>query len=252
MIEVCSNCSKEIGRFQQAYIFRDKIVCAECDMMLRQGAMTSHNSPQPQNLGQLHLGYEIIALKQRTQEWIKWRHNGIGASDAPIIMGENPWKTAQELLREKRGPARASKPNDAMSRGIKLEPQARKFYIARTGNDVKPACLQSKQYSWLHASVDGISSNGNVIVEIKCGESVYQHTSESGCVPDYYYGQLQHILAVSGITSIDFWCYLPRRPKLLIPVPRNEEYIIRLLIAENNFWNNVQRRSGLLGWIFGS
>lgn len=237
MIEVCSNCGKEIGSFQQACVFREKIVCAECDTKLRQGAMTSQFGQGETSI--VSAPFIFIALKQRTREWRKWRHNGIGASDAPIIMGENPWKKSQELLREKRGPARDSKMNDAMTRGVKLEPQARRRYIARTENDVMPACLQSKQYPWLHASVDGISSNGKVIVEIKCGESVYQHTSESGCVPDYYYGQVQHILAVSGLTSIDFWCYLPYHPELLIPVLRDEKYIIRLLVAEINFWTNV-------------
>jgi predicted Zn finger-like uncharacterized protein len=34
-VEVCSNCGKEIGRLQQACVFGDKIVCAECDKKLR-------------------------------------------------------------------------------------------------------------------------------------------------------------------------------------------------------------------------
>jgi len=195
--------------------------------------------------------FTIIQLEQGTQEWIEWRHKGIGASDAPTIMGENPWKSAEELLQEKRGPARDSNTNEAMSRGIMLEPEARSCYIARTGNDVKPACLQSNQYPWFRASVDGISSNRDMIVEIKCGKSVYRYTSECGCVPDYYYGQLQHILAVSGFASIDFWCFLPDCPQLLIPVPRNEEYIERLMAAERSFWKNVQQRTGLLGRLFG-
>jgi putative phage-type endonuclease len=185
--------------------------------------------------------FSIVELKQGTPEWLEWRHRGIGASDAPVIMGENPWKGADELLREKRGPARDSSKNEAMNRGTLLEPEARRCYIARTGNDVKPACLQSNQHIWLRASVDGISTTGNAIVEIKCGESVYRHTSQYRCAPDYYYGQLQHILAVSGLTSLDFWCYLPCRPELLTTVVRNDKYIESLIAAERNFWKNVQR-----------
>jgi putative phage-type endonuclease len=166
-------------------------------------------------------------------------------------MGENPWKTRAELLLEKRGPAHDSYKNTAMSRGTLLEPQARAAYIARTGKSVTPGCLESNQYTWLRASVDGISSNGDSIVEIKCGEVVYRKTSEEGCPPAYYYGQLQHILAVSGLASIDFWCYLPDCPELLIQVDRDDEYITSLLAAEKDFWGAVQRRKGLLGWIFG-
>ncbi len=34
-IEICSNCGREIGRSEQAYVFGGKIVCAECDNALR-------------------------------------------------------------------------------------------------------------------------------------------------------------------------------------------------------------------------
>jgi putative phage-type endonuclease len=158
-------------------------------------------------------------------------------------MGENPWKGVAELLREKRGPARDSIKNEAMIRGSLLEPEARRCYVTRTGNEVKPACLQSNQYTWLRASVDGIAANGNGIVEIKCGESVYRHTAQHRCAPDYYYGQLQHILAVTGFPSLDFWCYLPDRPELLTRVVRDDKYIDRLIIAEGDFWKSVHQNA---------
>lgn len=185
--------------------------------------------------------FTIVQLKQGTREWLEWRHQGIGASDAPTIMGENPWKSARDLLQEKCGPVRRSVQNEAMARGTRLEPEARRRYVAKTGNSVRPACLQSSRHAWLRASVDGIVSNGTAIVEIKCGESVYRTTSQSRCVPDYYYGQLQHILAVTGLTSLDFWCYLPGRPELLVPVARDDKYIKHLIAAELGFWNSVER-----------
>jgi putative phage-type endonuclease len=185
--------------------------------------------------------FTLVKHEQGTPEWLKWRHNGMGASDAPVVMGENPWKTADELLREKRGPARESFQNAAMARGTLLEPEARRLYTSRTGRSVHAACLQSSKYAWLRASVDGITAEGDSVVEIKCGESVYRKTSQYGCAPDYYYGQLQHILAVTGLQSIDFWCYLPGLPELLVPVQRDEKYIEELLKAEFEFWKDVQR-----------
>lgn len=188
-------------------------------------------------------GFTIVELEQGSQEWLAWRHKGIGASEAPAIMGENPWKSADDLLQEKRGPIRDSVKNAAMTRGSLLEPEARRRYIAQTGKEVRPACLQSNQHVWLRASVDGISANGSTIVEIKCGESVYRHISQNGCIPDYYYGQLQHIMAVSGLTSLDFWCYLPDKPELFLQVARNDKYIDRLIAAEDDFWNFIQKSS---------
>jgi putative phage-type endonuclease len=188
--------------------------------------------------------FTIVAnIQHGTDTWLEWRHNGIGASDASAIMGENRFKSYSQLLQEKRGPACDFGQDAAMARGTKLEPEARRLYIAKTGRDVQPACLQSTRYDWLRASVDGIAVSGGAVVEIKCGQSAYRTAKQTRSVPDYYYGQMQHILAVTGYDSLDFWCYWPGYSALLIPVPRNADYIQHLLNRELEFWNLVQQNS---------
>lgn len=44
----------------------------------------------------------FIELDQRTDEWLMWRSQGIGASDAPVIMGVSPWSDPVSLWMEKR------------------------------------------------------------------------------------------------------------------------------------------------------
>ena len=185
--------------------------------------------------------FTIVAHEQGSAAWREWRHKGIGASDASTIMGENRFKSAAELLQEKHGPARDFGQNAAMARGTELEPEARQLYIAKTGRDVRPACLQSTRYDWLRASLDGLAINYDAVVEVKCGQSAYPTASQTHSVPDYYYGQMQHILAVTSLDSLDFWCYWPGYTPVLIPVPRNVSYIERLLKTELEFWNHVQR-----------
>ena len=73
-------------------------------------------------------------------------------------MGENRFKTATNLLREKRGPAQDFGQNQAMSRGIRDELEARRRYTVRTGRTVGPVCLQSTRYDWLRAA-SSIRSN---------------------------------------------------------------------------------------------
>ena len=187
--------------------------------------------------------FTIVELEQGTREWREWRHKGIGASDAPAIMGENRFKSAAQLLQEKRGPARVSVQNEAMALGTQLEPEARRRYIAKTGREVRPVCLQSTRHDWLRASLDGFATHHDSVVEIKCGESVYRRASQSRSVPDYYYGQMQHILAVTGLDLLDFWCYWPGYPELLLPVERDDVYIERLLNRELEFWGHVQRNA---------
>jgi putative phage-type endonuclease len=187
--------------------------------------------------------FEIIKLHQGTDEWKEWRRNGIGASDAPTIMGENPYKNINQLVIEKRDPFKKSYENYSMALGNQLEPEARKRYIAKKGITVEPVCLQSSIHNWLRASLDGFNLQSKTVVEIKCGESVYRKTLATKYVPQYYYGQLQHILAITGFEDLDFFCYLPNRPELLLNVKRNNVYIERMLKKEYDFWENINKQS---------
>ena len=183
--------------------------------------------------------FTVVPLEQGSDAWHAWRRQGIGASDAPTIMGENPFKSLSALLREKRATVRDRSQSAAMAMGTQLEPVARQAYIERTGRMVEPACLQSTSHDWLKASLDGLAVRQDAVVEIKCGQSAYRIAAQTGVVPTYYFGQLQHILAVTGLDAIDFWCYWPGHTPLLIEVPRDDNYITLLIQRERDFWNQI-------------
>ena len=192
----------------------------------------------------MNVNFAVVELEQGTSQWLAWRHNGIGASEASTVMrwGESRSKTASKLLQKKRGPVILNSfKSEAMALGTKLEPEARDLYNDTTGKDVRPVCVQSSKYDWLRASLDGLSTNHDMAVEIKCGATVYRSVSQSHSVPDYYYGQVQHILAATGLDSLDFWCYWPGQPSLLVPVERDDTYIERLLSKEFEFWTLVKQ-----------
>ncbi len=182
--------------------------------------------------------YSLVNLQQGTSDWLNWRFEGIGASDAPAIMGENPWKSRSRLMKEKRERKKV-KLNAAMIRGTELEPEARQCYEKKFGIAVPPACLQSLAHTWMRASVDGMTPCGSKVIEIKCGEGAYWNSAASGVVPVYYMGQLQHILSVTGLQTIDYWCYVPSKPEIHIEVERDELYIARLIEMEKLFWHEL-------------
>ena len=184
--------------------------------------------------------YRIVDIAQGTPAWLSWRNQGVGASDAPAIMGENPWKSRVQVLKEKLS-GRSFGPNEAMARGTALEPEARNRYQRLTGIKVRPVCLQSTQCDWLRASIDGLAYDGSSVVEIKCGKRVYEHASSKRQIPKYYFGQVQHILAVTGLSRIDFWCYWPGCPEVRLCVDRDNSYIQRLIEAEQGFWQEFLR-----------
>ncbi len=190
--------------------------------------------------------YTRITLEQGTAEWLAWRTQGIGASEAPAILGENPWKSRRALLAEKCGLARRDFNSAAMAFGTRTEPEARARFVAQVGVEVEPACVQSNTHTWLRASLDGLAVDGTRAVEIKCGPSVYAKTAKDDWPPRYYMGQLQHILAITALPEIDFWCYLPGQAPVHVVVARDDAYIARMLAAEADFWEEVVafRREG--------
>ena len=185
------------------------------------------------------LPFNIIELDQRTEAWYVWRHDGIGASEASKIMGENRFDSADAVLHEKLGSAGNRASNFAMQRGEDCEPDALVEYKSETGYDLVSLCAESKKHPWMRASLDGITKDYSHAVEIKCGASAYRKAVQYGEIPEYYHAQLQHIMAVTGLESLDYWCWQPGCDGVLIPVRRNNAYIARLIHTEEVFWQKI-------------
>lgn len=179
-----------------------------------------------------------LDFDQSTEEWLSWRRGGIGASDAPVVMGLSPWLKDGELLLLKTGQQSERPANDAMQRGKRLEPVARLAYVNHTGIDVAPVCVQSCAHSWMRASLDGLSADGRHVVEIKCPGEKDHRLAASGCVPEKYFPQLQHILAVTGLGEIYYWSFRFDHT-VLLKVARDESFIASLMEKEVAFWARV-------------
>jgi putative phage-type endonuclease len=181
-----------------------------------------------------------LAFEQSTNEWLSWRRGGIGASDAPVIMGHSPWQKESELLLLKTGQKTEMPANPAMLRGKRLEPLARLAYVNHTGIDVAPMCVQSLTHDWMRASLDGLSVDGGHVVEIKCPGEKDHRVADSGLVPEKYYAQLQHILAVTGLAEISYWSFRFDHT-VLLEVKRDNGFIAGLIEKEAAFWARVRQ-----------
>lgn len=188
--------------------------------------------------------YTIIPLEQDTPEWYAWRQEGVGASEARTVLGKNPFQSEKTLLQIKihkqhKGNRKFS--HAAAERGKALEPEARQAYIAKYGIHVRPLCVQSTKYDWLRASLDGMSLDGQLAIEIKSGRSDYAAMSQRGNIPEWHHWQLQHIMAVTGLPSIDYWGYDPDRGGVRFVHERNEHSITEMLEKMHSFWQKVQQ-----------
>lgn len=181
-------------------------------------------------------------ITQGSDEWLDWRRGVIGASDAPTIVGENPWKSPAHLMNEKLGLVPEFKGNDKTREGQRLEGPARVELERRHSTKIRPVVVQDPELPFLAASLDGLCKSNSRVYEIKCGQKAYERTRRDQEPPDYYYGQLQHVLMVTGLDSLYFAAYRPNQPMIVLEVDRDDYYIKRLRKAEEEFVSNLMKR----------
>lgn len=172
-------------------------------------------------------------------EWLAWRRAGIGASDAPIVMGVSPWSTPYELWCDKTS---TETPVDSSSwatdRGNELEPMARADYELMHGLDMPVVLAVHADYPFLRASLDGYNAEHKIILEIKCPGAADHTNASDGKVPDKYFPQLQHQLLVTGADRVHYYSFDGRKAHLVEVLP-DHSYIEGLLIKELAFWKHV-------------
>jgi putative phage-type endonuclease len=147
---------------------------------------------------------------QGSQAWLDYRKDKITATDSVVCAGLNPWKSPAMLYEEKvLGTVFSMSPASeaAMARGSALEEEARLAYQELKGCFVFPDVVVHPKYDWMMASLDGISEDNGVLVEIKApGEKSFRSMQKKG-TPIYYKAQMTWQMYVTGVDRCDFFCY---------------------------------------------
>lgn len=182
---------------------------------------------------------KTILIEQGSSVWHKWRSEGIGASEASVIVNKNPWTTSYQLWREKLGLDPSKNVNAQMKKGIDLEPEARLSVSNQLGIHFVPGCFEKDGRNWMRASLDGISSDNKIAVEIKCPGIDAHSKAMYGMVPDYYEPQLQHQMEVCDLDKIYYYSYR-EGVGVLLEVLRNDAFIKLMVEQEAIFWECLQ------------
>src|SRR5919106_197694 len=105
------------------------------------------------------------------------RKKGIGGSDAAAVLGLDSYKTPLDIYELKLGLRQPEPPNAAMTRGVFLEPIARRLYRELTGRRVKRLHqVEHPSYPFMLCNVDGLilanrkrtGHEGAGVLELKC------------------------------------------------------------------------------------
>lgn len=153
----------------------------------------------------------MIVIPQTHEAWLQERKNGLGASDAGSIIGVNPWKSNQELWREKTGLIQAPDISDkrAVQIGNESEPLIRALFAIehpeyRVTYESPYKIIRSDEHPFIFCTPDGeleeVGSGRKGGLEIKTTEiqTSSQWKEWDNRIPNHYYAQVCHQMNAAG------------------------------------------------------
>ena len=135
-------------------------------------------------------------LQQGTPEWHAFRAAHFAASDAPAMLGESPYKTRDQLLREKKlgiTPDVDAATQRRYDDGHRFEALARPLAENIIGEELFPATLSEGKLS---TSFDGLTMLNDICFEHKTINDAIAKCE--GNLPIYYRIQMEQQMLVSG------------------------------------------------------
>ena len=183
-------------------------------------------------------------LDMPRDKWLELRRQGIGGSDAAVIMGVSPWTSLMDLWLEKTGQYVEDIDSESMYWGRVLEDVIAKEFAIRNKLKIRRvnAILQHPDYPYMIANVDRVIVGRKEGLEIKTGHEFSSQHWENG-VPAYYYAQVQHYMAVTGFKLWHVAVLIGGNKYEQFVVHRSEDYINELIAAEAEFWKLVEERT---------
>jgi len=181
--------------------------------------------------------FKEIDLIQGSENWLKWRKKHVTATDSAKIMGKNPWTPAIECYNEKIE-GKKTFVNAAMQRGMDLEPIARDKLVSMFGVSLRPLVIESVEYPFLGASLDAISFDNTLLIEIKCVGEKTMNRALKGEIDPMYIIQCQKQLAMTGLEVMHIFYYFNSSIYCSLPIARNEKMIKQILKSDTAFWEN--------------
>lgn len=188
-------------------------------------------------------GKLILTVEEAEQDHDKWlavRNSGIGGSDAAVVVGHNPWKSAYALWAEKTGQVEAEdmSDNEYIYWGNVLEQVVANRFCELTGKKVrKCGTLQDEEFPFLLANVDRVIVGENAILECKTTASFKKEEWVDDELPTHYYLQVQHYLGVTGCEKAYIAVLIGGNHFVWKEIPRCESDIADLRTAAVKFWN---------------
>jgi len=134
--------------------------------------------------------------------------------------------------------------NEKMYWGTVLEDVVAAEFTRRTGLKTRRrnAMLQSRKYPFMIANVDRLVVGQRAGLECKT-TGLYAADDWKLGIPEYYYPQVQHYMAVTGYDTWYVAVLIGGQEYRHYKVPRDDGFIKELIEAETEFWRRVVEKN---------
>ena len=180
-------------------------------------------------------------------DWLAYRKQGIGGSDAAVVCGISRYRSPVELWMEKTNQMPDQEAGEAAYWGTQLEGLVRAEFTKRTGIEVehRMELLRSDEHPFMQANLDGVCHNpdiGPCIFEAKTA-SAFKAGEWEGGIPDEYLLQIQHYMAVTGYRGTYIAALIGGNSFRWKFIERDDELIAAMILLEERFWQHVQDKT---------
>lgn len=187
--------------------------------------------------------YEVIGDSAQRDEWLERRRTGIGASDAPAILGLTPWASPTSVQADKWGLIEEPAEAEHIRWGRRLEGAILAGLAEETGLDLIPhgLLLRSTLEPFMLCTPDG-EVTGETFLPVECKNSMKPEEWQEG-PPERVWVQAQHALFVTGAPKALVGALLLGNRLRWCWVERDDAFLRDVLIpAEREFWRLTEAR----------
>jgi putative phage-type endonuclease len=182
---------------------------------------------------------KLINVKELSHEqWLDMRKKSIGGSDSGACIGMNPWKSALELYADKKGLIPDKETTESMRLGTDLEEYVAQRFEEATGKKVRKNnfMYMHDKYDFITANIDREVVGEPAGLECKTMTPFTKHDVAAGEVPEQYYCQCQHYMAVMGYEYMYLAILVYTKGFYWFRVERNQFFIEDMINEEVYFW----------------
>ena len=182
------------------------------------------------------------------EDWLRYRKQGIGGSDAGAICGVNPYASAAAVYADKTNPDVELQDNEAMRQGRDLEDYVAQRFTEATGLKVRRSnkMYQHDDYPFMIADIDRTIVGVNAGLECKTASAFsYDKWKQIETVPEHYIIQCCHYMAVMDWDYMYLACVILGKDFLYYRIERDEEMIRHLISIEKSFWEEYVMKKQL-------